>query len=251
MVKRSRESSVLSTDSDGESAFAAEGESPRPSKLNAAMLDTPSVQPVMQCSLPPHRDGLDFASIEAFEVHYTQCHSNRCASCGKNFPTAHFLALHIDENHNAFREALQGRGEKTFACFVEGCDKMCSTPQKRRLHLIDKHLFPKLYNFRIVDTGIDKSTSMLQDGRRRRVSTSTDPAVSGGHRRKRSEVEILHVPATVPQVQFKETPRDKEHELLSSKPDVSDAAIKDLESSMSTLRFVPPQVKQRSKQGFV
>ncbi|KAG2017135.1 hypothetical protein GB937_005733 [Aspergillus fischeri] len=30
-----------------------------------------------------------------------------------------------------------------YSCFIEDCDRKCSTPQKRRMHLIDKHMFPK------------------------------------------------------------------------------------------------------------
>ena len=101
----------------------------------------------MQCSLPPHRQAIEFFSCEEYEIHYVKEHTNRCTACGKNFPTARFLNIHQDENHNPFRETLQEQGEKTFACFVEGCDKLCSTPQKRRLHLIDKHAFPKVGGF--------------------------------------------------------------------------------------------------------
>lgn len=43
-----------------------------------------------------------------------------------------------------FNELKKEKGEKTFQCFVEGCDRLCSTPQKRRLHVIDKHGFPKV-----------------------------------------------------------------------------------------------------------
>ena len=207
---------------------------PRPAKLSAAMVDALPGDAVIQCTLPPHRDAMDFASVEGFEVHYAKEHSNRCSSCGKNFPTGHFLALHIDEHHNTFREALQSRGEKTYGCFVEGCDKKCSNPEKRRLHLIDKHLLPKIYNFRIVDTGIDKSTSMLHESRRIRVST-TEQAGSNGHRRRQSQ-------ASKPRGA---TPASSDPGRSTS--EVSDAAIKNLETSISALQFVPPQVRQRNK----
>ncbi|KIX94267.1 uncharacterized protein Z520_09977 [Fonsecaea multimorphosa CBS 102226] len=248
MVKRSRESSVLSSSSDTASSVAEESQSPRPAKLSAVatVADLPA-KPVMQCSLPPHRETLDFASIEDFEVHYAKDHSNRCTSCGKNFPTAHFLALHIDENHNTFREALQAKGEKTYACFVEDCDRKCSTPQKRRLHLIDKHLFPKIYNFRIVDTGIDKSTSMLHESRRRRVSTTTDQATSSSsHRRQHSRTDNKKCSAVVAPGKGKDQER-KGGPNLDFNKNVSDAAINELESSLSALRFVPPSVANRQK----
>ena len=67
----------------------------------------------MQCSLPPHRGPLSFTSYEDYEVHYLQAHVNRCSQCGRNFPTGHFLNLHIEENHDPLVAALKERGEKT------------------------------------------------------------------------------------------------------------------------------------------
>ncbi|KIW56720.1 hypothetical protein PV05_05356 [Exophiala xenobiotica] len=255
MVKRSRNSSVASSEAETNS-LREEFESPRPAKLSTC--ETSPFQAAMQCSLPPHRDALEFATVEDFETHYAKDHANRCTSCGKNFPTAHFLALHIDEHHNTFREALQAKGEKTYACFVEDCDRKCSTPQKRRLHLIDKHLFPKVYNFQIVDVGIDKSTSMLREGRRRRVSTATDQAQPNSHQRRQTKTEhkttSKHDPVPVALEEdngrsVKGTQRETNASNLKSDISVSDAAINDLEVSMASLRFVPPSVakKQRNK----
>lgn len=264
MVKRLRESSLSSND-DGKTVLKMNmkrgPDSPRPAKVGAAVMTEPShFTAAMQCSLPPHRDTLEFTSIEAFEIHYAQVHSNRCASCGKNLPTAHFLALHIDENHNTFREALQAKGEKTYACFVEDCDRKCSTPQKRRLHLIDKHLFPKNYNFRLVDTGIDKSASMLYEGRRRRVSTTTDPTLPDNHRRQGSGAEqnsnapLCSAIPSNPNIEEQSEFVQKEIgganiNSMKFSTSVSDATINELETSMSALQFVPPSVtlKQRIK----
>ena len=151
MGKRSRETSfspsveepqAVETEADKESSNT---ESIHPDKY-AQVSDSrrSELSPVMQCSLPPHKDHPEFGSYSEYEVHYVKEHTNRCAQCGKNFPSAYFLGLHIEENHNALREALQARGEKTYGCFVEDCERKCSTPQKRRLHLIDKHGFPKV-----------------------------------------------------------------------------------------------------------
>lgn len=73
---------------------------------------TPTVE-LMQCTLPPHREPLSFASYEDYEVHYQQAHVNRCSQCSKNFPTGHFLNLHIEENHDPLAAARRARGEKT------------------------------------------------------------------------------------------------------------------------------------------
>ncbi len=198
----------------------------------------------MQCSLPPHRYALDFSTINAFEIHYAKDHSNRCTSCGKNFPSPHFLTLHIDEKHNPLREELQAKGEKTYGCFVEGCEKKCSSPQKRRLHLIDKHAFPKVYNFYgIVDHGIDHASSMLRASRshRRRVSTSNAPADAANRRRRASsqnandnEPNPLHQPISL---DARDVPKRKR--LSSTTPDKD---LEDLQSSMSALQFVPASV---------
>jgi hypothetical protein len=67
----------------------------------------------MQCSLPPHKHTLSFGTYEEYEVHYTKAHVNRCLECRKNFPTDHFLNLHILENHDALVSVKKERGDKT------------------------------------------------------------------------------------------------------------------------------------------
>ena len=69
--------------------------------------------PEMICSLPPHRQTLSFATYEGYEVHYLKDHTNRCTVCRKNFPTEHFLNLHIEENHDSLVSVRKERGEKT------------------------------------------------------------------------------------------------------------------------------------------
>lgn len=67
----------------------------------------------MKCSLPPHRDTLSFSAFEEFEVHYAKEHAHRCSECRKNFPTEHFLGLHISENHDPLTEVRRAKEEKT------------------------------------------------------------------------------------------------------------------------------------------
>lgn len=67
----------------------------------------------MICSLPPHRQTVSFASYEEYEIHYNKSHVNRCHKCTKNFPTEHFLNLHIEETHDALVSVKKERGERT------------------------------------------------------------------------------------------------------------------------------------------
>ncbi|OJJ48857.1 hypothetical protein ASPZODRAFT_129183 [Penicilliopsis zonata CBS 506.65] len=209
-------------------------------------LDTAAAAPdVMWCSLPPHRETLSFTSYEDYEAHYLQFHVNRCADCGKNFPTTHFMNLHIEENHDSLVATRRDRGEKTYACFVEDCDRKCSTPQKRRMHLIDKHMFPKTYNFYIVKDGIDKQSSMLRPApsHRRRISTSTaisasntaSTAQEGRLRRRQSSYSSPAGP-----VKDLQCASVVSH--LPSSSTAQDLEIDELERSMSALRFIPASV---------
>jgi hypothetical protein len=252
MSKRSREASFSpSTGLNSASVSGSDNEfdldeTAHPGKIAALSEPLQRAGLTMQCSLPPHRHALGFPNIEAFEVHYAKDHSNRCSECSKNFPSAHFLTLHIDENHNPLREELQAQGEKTYGCFVEDCEKQCSTPQKRRLHLIDKHAFPKMYNFRVVDKGIDHSSSMLRETNthRRRVSTTGSPA-DAAMRHRRSSSQQVNANGVKSSIQKRPSAvKDASHN-GSKSPAAEDPDIGELEKSMSALQFVPPSVMRQ------
>lgn len=140
----------------------------------------PTTPPVISCNFLPNCNQRPFSSYAEFESHYHQQHSNRCHECHRNFPSERYLTIHIAENHDVFNELKKEKGEKTFQCFVEGCDRLCSTPQKRRLHVIDKHGFPKDFYFRVVDYGIDNCNSLLRNPRRYSKSTQGEGGTSSG-----------------------------------------------------------------------
>ncbi|KAF9910418.1 hypothetical protein EC991_006685 [Linnemannia zychae] len=89
-----------------------------------------------------------------YEHHFDTNHRYICQTCKKAFPGEKWLVLHIREIHDVLVRIQRERGEKTYQCYVDDCDRMCSTPQKRRMHLIDKHQYPKQFNFSIVVTGV-------------------------------------------------------------------------------------------------
>ncbi|CAJ0769447.1 5570_t:CDS:2 [Entrophospora sp. SA101] len=108
------------------------------------------------CQFPPwcQTHPIRFPSVSAYEVHYNTSHRHICNECDKVFPSERWLKLHLTENHDVIIQIKKERGEKIYECFVQGCGKFFSEPKKRRLHLIDKHHYPKKFNFTIVQTGI-------------------------------------------------------------------------------------------------
>jgi hypothetical protein len=129
MVKRSREDfdapSTIASQDSRESAIglvspshSASGSNARESSkllsIDSEVGEAATSSEIMHCSLPPHaRQPISFTSFEDYEIHYNQTHVNRCVECRKNFPTPHFLDLHISENHNPLIEVLRDRGEHT------------------------------------------------------------------------------------------------------------------------------------------
>jgi hypothetical protein len=216
----------------------------------------------MRCSLPPHREALSFNTYAEYEVHYKQAHSNRCVECDRNFPSEHLLNLHIDEQHDTFIALKREKGEHTYACFVEGCERKCRTPSKRARHLIDKHMYPNNYFFKVTRDGIDGRESLLMEAghRRRRSSTATSTiaaskAASRRHSLRQTHVEKPDAKAEGREASSSQTLRsDSEEEGTSEqKSEPADTEMEDLAGAMSSLQFVPPSVRfgrGRGKSGF-
>ena len=144
------------------------------------------------------------------------------------------MNLHLDEHHNPLREELAAKGAKTYACFVEGCERKCSSPQKRRLHLIDKHSFPKDYNFRITQRGLNKSTSLLTGRWPKHSVTSKAPS--------QYQAEPLSVTADTADTTCMAPSQRK----IQAKG-IEDSSIGKLEESLAALSFVPPSVQAAAR----
>lgn len=123
-------------------------------------IDIKSSSIVIYCDLTPcnHQP---FANRLAYESHYINNHQHRCSQCKSSFPSEQFLNLHLSEFHDPFVAIRKENGEKTYRCFLSDCDKVCSTPHKRKLHMIDKHQYPKNFLFSIVKTGLRPNQSSL------------------------------------------------------------------------------------------
>ncbi|KAF4975281.1 hypothetical protein FZEAL_7912 [Fusarium zealandicum] len=250
-MKRSRELQDL--DSDPEPADTRLSLRPvyKVTQLDSAIDDEQETF-AMRCSLPPHREPLAFKTYDDYEVHYNKSHTNRCLECRKNFPSEHLLNVHIEEYHDPLVFVKREKGEHTYSCFVEGCERKCMTHQKRRMHLIDKHMYPKNFFFAVARDGIDGRRSLLNDGSHHRRRSSTNSQAVKGSRRRASLLDAEGVKSQQepksPQ-SSKTTKKTREEEQDSDEPVDMDMA--DLAGAMSSLTFVPPSVRfGRGRAGF-
>ncbi|XXH04627.1 Component of the SF3b subcomplex of the U2 snRNP [Hypoxylon texense] len=256
-MKRSRDSQedegYSTPEPEVSSEKTSDTASPRATKITeldeSAVDDSPDTTFAMKCSLPPHRDVVSFRTYAEYEAHHNRTHTNRCVECGKNFPSEHLLNVHIEECHDAFAAVKREKGEHTYSCFVEGCDRKCRTPQKRRSHLIDKHMYPKNYFFAVTKEGVDGRQSLLLEGghRRRRSSTAT---VGSGPKTavRRQSLQKTEVSKPNP-----EEPKTQTSKAAAAPVETPDTEMEDLAGAMSALQFVPMSIRfghRKGKTGF-
>ena len=108
------------------------------------------------------------------------------------------------------------------------------TPQKRRLHLIDKHMYPKNYFFLVTRDGVEGRRSMLLEGghRRRRSSIATKDS------RRESIADVGTGGQPVPARTLAEKSSRNGREKGSP-----DEEMDELTGAMSALQFVPMSVR--------
>lgn len=277
-MKRSREPEEhLELDPQAEDAHhlaTADADLPPVSKiagLDSAVEDDDS-EFVMRCSLPPHKEPLAFRYYGDYEAHYHRFHTNRCIECRKNFPTNHLLDIHIEECHDPLAKVARDKGEHTvserrhssdfcrgqscsnmvqYSCFVEGCERKCKTPQKRRLHLIDKHMYPKNFFFAVTKEGIDGKRSLLiETGHRRRSSAGSQAQAKELRRRANTLEKEAPNSDEKPQAPLPSTTTQADGG--KAKPEKSvDTDMADLTGAMSALQFVPSSIRfGRGRPGF-
>ncbi|KAK1756088.1 hypothetical protein QBC47DRAFT_379045 [Echria macrotheca] len=246
-MKRSREPEEHISDStspatgsfDSSGVSETDAASPPAAKITELDPSSAGTDIKMRCSLPPHKEPLVFQTYDEYESHYHKSHMNRCLECRKNFPSTHLLGVHIEEMHDPLALVKRERGERTYSCFVEGCERKCSTPQKRRMHLIDKHVYPKNFFFAVTRDGIDGRRSLL---------------LEGGHRRRRSSVAAAAAAAAKGQPSKQELPSVENSETAAEQSTVADTAsssgvskpdvvMDDLAGAMSSLQFVPSSIR--------
>jgi hypothetical protein len=135
---------------------------------------------------------------------------------------------------------------------VEDCDRICSTWEKRKRHLIDKHVFPKEYDFAIVNKGVDNRSSMLISGRHRRRSSAAQYKIDTDKKRTSALETITSI---APDEEMNEAKTGAETRSTLQPFKAVDDDLNKLTSAMSSLQFVPPSVRfgrgrGRSRGGF-
>ncbi|KIO26843.1 hypothetical protein M407DRAFT_234112 [Tulasnella calospora MUT 4182] len=164
--KRPRNSASSASDASKDSLSSSPPTQLSPKAARRGSLTaTKSPTRAISCTLPPRCNPPNPATILAsgkeLEKHYSLYHTHvRTAPersiCGKVFPDARLLDLHLSECHESLIEVSRDRGERTarqsltcFSCFVSACGHKFSTRKGRRLHLIDVHKYPKEYYFSV------------------------------------------------------------------------------------------------------
>ena len=284
MPKRQREESpfsisAFSPESETQSPYHTEDEPFHSTKYVQTSESDLQHKPAMKCSLPPHTETISFDTFDDFEEHYAKIHAHRCQQCHKNFPSDHLMSLHIEENHDPLVQAKQARGEKTvgfpplasdeisalmniqYRCFVEDCDKVCADSKKRRMHLVAKHMFPKVcnaimvdfnfiltesknYDFSIVNTGIDRKSSMLRSKARKPSLYKPQSSSSKGKLATRDRTPSQGSDISI---QGSPEPVEKSNAVNGTMPnDIQSSAHPDVDAlafGLSELKFVPPSVR--------
>lgn len=110
-MKRSRDSEVEGDSSLADEQSLASVPVSKVVGLDIESSDNDASTAALQCSMPGHPPGLSFATYNQYETHYNNTHTNRCLECRKNFPSSHYLDLHIAECHDALVEVRRDKGE--------------------------------------------------------------------------------------------------------------------------------------------
>ncbi|ORY77262.1 hypothetical protein BCR35DRAFT_280194 [Leucosporidium creatinivorum] len=161
--------------------------------------------------------------------------------CGRVFPDLRTLECHERECHDPLERARMERGEKIFACLSPLCPLFFSTPKARRLHLIDKHQYPKTYFFSVVLYGVEDVLNKPGGGMLR------------GEWRERDESRRKEVKAEKERREEREKlglGREKEGKSEEKEKDDSDLMMEALTEGLRTtsIGMVPRAVRQKQKE---
>ncbi|XP_047081268.1 zinc finger protein 511-like [Lolium rigidum] len=208
--------------------------------------------------------GVHLDCLEDFEDHYSTRHTASCSVCSRVYPTSRLLSIHISEAHDSFFQAKVARGFLMYECLVEGCGVKLKNYKSRQQHLVDKHQFPKSFEF----------FKRAQPSQRHRQKYHRRQTV---HKEEEARDSLMDVDGNSPrQMKWKHRPKQhnhkepKEHELqkeaeenkmeVEQKIDELTSAVSKLSTADSTpssitfghrrsrgLTFVPRSIRQNKQ----
>jgi hypothetical protein len=111
------------------------------------------------------------------------------------------------------------------------------------MHLIDKHMFPKDYDFYVVNNGIDRRSTMLRSGRHRRKSSAAQHMTEIEERARRRNSTMETVDGAEKGGNEEQGESDESETGAPPAQGRDDADMDGLAGAMSALKFVPPSVR--------
>ncbi|KAJ6654018.1 hypothetical protein lerEdw1_007527 [Lerista edwardsae] len=117
-----------------------------------AEAEAPQLQPPPSAPLPPvccqaPGCGQTFRSLRSYEQHYEARHRESCQACGRVFPSAHLLGLHLLERHGGALFRATAQRQPAFQCLVESCAQKFRSSRERKDHLVRAHQYPPDFCF--------------------------------------------------------------------------------------------------------
>ena len=113
------------------------------------------------------------------------------------------------------------------------------------MHVIDKHMFPKDYDFYVVNDGIDRRSSMLRSGRHTSRSSAARHAtgIEVRARQRSSNLETVNAAKEHACPGDEETGTSEEESFANASSSSMASNVDGLASAMSALTFIPPSVR--------
>ena len=111
------------------------------------------------------------------------------------------------------------------------------------MHLIDKHMFPKDYDFYVVNNGIDHRSSMLRSGKHRRRSSAAQHLTEIEERKRKNSTMAGAGPSEKQGGNEESEILKEENAETPSEDTKKDVDMDVLLGAMSALKFVPPSVR--------
>lgn len=111
------------------------------------------------------------------------------------------------------------------------------------MHLVDKHMFPKDYDFFVVNDGIDRRSTMLRTGKHRRRSSAAQQVIEDRTRRRNSTRDSISATKETKELKDVEKEESTEASILMTPPSSQDSDMDKLSGAMSSLKFVPTSVR--------